>query len=105
MAPRHRGFSMGSMQASVIGLSNMDKFAYIGVFSGFMRRLGRGDNMDALENNTHIQLMRDKERFLREIKLYYRAMGSNDYYFQSFENDNAMCAELGFDRYQTLPAA
>ena len=39
---------------------------------------------------------------MREIKLYYRAMGSNDYYFQSFENDNAMCAELGFDRYPNV---
>ena len=96
------GFSMGSMQASVIGLTNLDLFAYIGVFSGFMRRLGRGDGMDSLENNPHIRFMQDRERFLREVKLYYRAMGSNDFYFQSFENDNAMCEELGFNQYPNL---
>lgn len=34
------GFSMGSMQASVIGLTNMEQFAYIGLFSGFMLPFG-----------------------------------------------------------------
>jgi len=96
------GFSMGSMQASVIGLTHLDTFAYIGVLSGFMRRLGMGSGMDALEHNPHIQVMQDRETFEREIKLYYRAMGSRDFYFESFENDNKMCRELGFDQYQNV---
>ena len=50
--------------------------AYIGLCQWLYARLGRGDGMDALENNPHIRFMQDRERFLREIKLYYRAMGS-----------------------------
>ena len=97
------GFSMGSMQSSIIGLSNPDKFAYIGLLSGFMRRLGPDVDGDAtLQTNPHLALMDDKERFLSEIKLYYRGIGSGDVYIKAFLTDDAFCAERGYDKYPNI---
>lgn len=93
------GFSMGSMQANVIGLSYPDVFSHIGLFSGFMRRLGRGDDADSLENNPHLAILEDRERFISEYKLYYRSMGNCDPYFQIFLRDDAYCKERGYDQY------
>ncbi len=97
------GFSMGSMQSSIIGLSNPDKFAYIGLLSGFMRRLGPDQDHDyTIESNPHLAIMRDKERFLSEIKLYYRGIGSEDVHIRAYNTDDKMCAELGFDKYPNI---
>ena len=97
------GFSMGSMQSSIIGLSNPGKFAYIGLLSGFMRRLGPAVDKDAtLQTNPHLALMDDRERFLSEIKLYYRGIGSGDIHIEAFKTDDAMCAERGYDKYPNV---
>ncbi|MDD6274827.1 MAG: alpha/beta hydrolase-fold protein [Clostridiaceae bacterium] len=96
------GFSMGSMQASVMGLTNLDKFAYIGVLSGFMRRVGKGFSMSPMEENEHLRFMLDRENFLKECRLYYRSIGTNDYYLKWFEQDNEMLAETGMDQYPNV---
>lgn len=97
------GFSMGSMQSSVIGLNNPDKFAYIGLLSGFMRRLGPDRDYDlSMETNPHLTLMNDKERFISEIKLYYRGIGSEDSHYNAFLNDDALCKAKGFDLYPNI---
>ncbi len=93
------GFSMGSMQACQIGLTNPDKFAYVGLFSGFMRRLG-GDSLP--EGNPHLQIMTDRERFLAEYKVFYRGIGSRDGHKAAFDLDDVMCKEQGFDTYPNL---
>jgi enterochelin esterase-like enzyme len=97
------GFSMGSMQASIIGLTNCDKFAYIGLLSGFMRRLGRNVDSDtSLETNPHLKLLEDKERFLSEIKLYYRGIGSDDLHIKAFYTDDDLCAARGYAQYPNI---
>lgn len=98
------GFSMGSMQACVIGLENLDKFAYIGLFSGFMRKLGSYTINAAAPaqpeiENTHLQQMDDREAFTRQVRLFYRAMGTDDYYYDCFGQDDALCRESGYDQY------
>lgn len=93
------GFSMGSMQANVIGLSYPEIFSHIGMLSGFMRRLGRGDDADSPENNPHLRALADRTSFLQEYKLYYRAMGSLDPYFPIFARDDAFCVQEGYDQY------
>ena len=61
------GFSMGSMQSSIIGLSNPDKFAYIGLLSGFMRRRPRPIRTH-LERQIRISILwRTRSAFYRSI--------------------------------------
>lgn len=97
------GFSMGSMQSSMIGLSNTDIFSHIGLFSGFMRRIGpNANNGDLLENNPHLAIMEDKERFLKEVKLFYRSIGSADVHVQTFLDDDVVCKERGYDQYPNV---
>jgi len=97
------GFSMGSMQSSIIGLSNPDKFAYIGLLSGFMRRVGPDrDNDVSSKINPHLALMDDKERFLSEIKLFYRGIGSDDVHIGAFLTDDTMCKDKGYDQYPNV---
>ena len=91
------GFSMGSMQASLISLHNMDKFAYVGLLSGFMRRVG-GAQKDAdksLEVNDHLLNMFDRENFEKEIKLFFRGIGSNDGTKMAFDIDDELLEEHG----------
>ena len=91
------GFSMGSMQASLIGLHNMDKFAYIGLLSGFMRRVGGAekDKDKSLEVNEHLLNMFDRENFEKEIKLFFRGIGSNDGTKMAFDIDDELLEEHG----------
>lgn len=91
------GFSMGSMQSSLIGLHNMDTFAYIGLLSGFMRRVG-GPEKDvdkSLEVNSHLLKMFDRENFEKEIKLFFRGIGSKDGTKKAFDVDDELLEEHG----------
>lgn len=92
------GFSMGSMQAALYGLNDMDTFAYVGLLSGFMRRVGRPDsdlNKD-LELNCHLKKMFfEKENFLKENKLFFRGIGSEDTKNDVFTCDDELIAEYG----------
>ena len=93
------GFSMGSMQASLTGLSHTDVFSYIGLLSGFMRsRNPNSDGSDMLESNPFLKIMTDPEKFQSEVRLYYRAIGTCDEHYSSYVTDTKMCKELGFDK-------
>lgn len=97
------GFSMGSMQSSIIGLSNPDTFAYVGLLSGFMRRLGPEVDMDTSnKTNPHLNIMDDKEGFLSQYKLYYRGIGSDDIHIKAFYADDKICSERGYDKYTNV---
>lgn len=77
------GLSMGSYQTSIVTLSNPDKFAYAGVFSGFLSFPRGGEE-------THLALLDDGEKFAESFKVFYRAMGTEDQYWGSFESDDNM---------------
>ena len=97
------GFSMGSVQASIIGLENTDVFGYVGLLSGFMRRVGPGmDTEKSFEINDHLRIMEDRERFEREVALYYRGIGSNDRHYVAFRVDDEICDEKGFSAYPNV---
>lgn len=89
------GFSMGSMQSCKVALTNPDKFGYVGLFSGFMRNLG-GNHDSTFAENPHLAILEDRERFLSEFKVFYRAMGSRDTYIPSFYRDDELLAEHGY---------
>lgn len=97
------GFSMGSMQASMVGLGNTDTFAYIGLFSGFMRMIGPfAAGGDILKVNPHLAILTEPERFRKEVKLYYRGIGSADAHYATFAEDDGVCADYGWDKYPNL---
>lgn len=97
------GFSMGSVQASIIGLENTDVFAYTGLLSGFMRRVGPGmDTEKSFEINDHLRIMEDRERFEKEVALYYRGIGSMDRHYEAFRVDDEICEEKGFSAYPNV---
>lgn len=97
------GFSMGSMQSCIIGLENTDTFAYIGLLSGFMRRVGPGTDLDkSFEINKHLKVMENKEKFIDDVKLFYRGIGSKDAHVDAFLTDDEVCEEHGFSAYPNV---
>ena len=97
------GFSMGSMQSCVIGLEHPEVFAYIGLLSGFMRRVGPGKDLDkSLDFNSHLRAMQNKEKFLADVKLFYRGIGSMDSHVDAFLVDDEVCDEYGFSKYPNV---
>ena len=78
------GLSMGSYQTSRVTLSHPGLFDYAGVFSGFLRS-PRAD-----EPEDHLALLDDPERFNGSFRLFYRAMGTEDTFFDRFLADDEL---------------
>ena len=85
------GLSMGSFQTSVVTLTHPELFGYAGLFSGFLR-----SPRDA-EVNSHLALLEDQSRFNESFRLFYRAMGTEDIFFEHFEQDDRMLAGRELD--------
>ena len=84
------GLSMGSYQTSVTTLSNPELFGWAGLFSGFLRA-----PWDARADEPHLALVRDAAAFNGAFRLFYRAMGTEDAFFDRFEQDDAYLADKG----------
>ena len=84
------GLSMGSFQTSYVTMSHPDLFGYVGVFSGFLRDI-RGTE------NTHLALLDDPARFRESFRVFYRAMGTEDQFFESFLADDALLRDKGIE--------
>ncbi len=85
------GFSMGSYQTSIVTMSNPELFGYAGVFSGFLRMPHRGNP------DTHLAILDDSEKFNSSYKVFYRAMGTADNFFQNFADDDEMLKDKGLN--------
>ena len=66
------GLSMGGMQTFLTTLANLDKFAYIGGFSGSTG--GRGGSFDAKTSNNGV--FADAAAFNKKVKLLFLGIGS-----------------------------
>jgi len=66
------GLSMGGMQTFMTGLSNLDKFAYIGGFSGSTG--GRGGTFDPKTSNNGV--FADAGAFNKKVKVLFLGIGS-----------------------------
>ena len=84
------GLSMGSFQTSMVTLSHPEMFGYAGVFSGFLRALRDGDN-------SHLALLDDREAFQKSFRVFYRAMGTEDQFFSTFQEEDRLVEEKGVD--------
>ncbi len=85
------GLSMGSYQTSRTTLSHPELFGWAGLFSGFLRAPW-GDKPEA-----HLKLLDDRAKFAESFRLFYRAMGTEDQFFDRFEQDDGLVAEKGVD--------
>lgn len=76
------GLSMGSLQTSMLSLSHPELFDYVGVFSGFVQDLMTGST----KHVTKEKLL----SFAGRQKVFFRAMGDEDIYFEYFEKDDRL---------------
>ena len=79
------GLSMGSYQTSIVTLSHPELFGYAGVFSGFLTAPWH-DNAA----QKHLAILDDGEKFKQSYRVFYRAMGTEDNFFDRFESDDEM---------------
>ena len=77
------GLSMGSMHTSMAVLSHPELFGYAGLFSGFLRHLWQ-------EEQPHLAALEDAERFARDYRVFFRAMGDADPFMAHFLADDAL---------------
>ncbi|MGC8830553.1 MAG: alpha/beta hydrolase [Verrucomicrobiia bacterium] len=67
------GLSMGGMQSFIIGLNNLDKFAYIGGFSG----AGGGPNPGGFDiKNSYGGVMANADEFNKKVKVLFLSIGT-----------------------------
>ncbi len=96
------GLSMGSEQASVIGLSHPEVFSALGLFSGFVRF----DTKTDFASCAHLQPLRDNPAYLRDnYTVFFRSIGEKDVYLPIFLEDRAYLSALGadgFDGYREI---
>ena len=78
------GLSMGSFQTSVAVLTHPELFGYAGLFSGFMRAPWPSD-----DPQEHLAIAENPEEFNRAFRVFYRAMGTEDQFWDSFAKDDA----------------
>ena len=83
------GLSMGSFQTSVVTLTHPELFGYAGLFSGFLRAPWRNGD------EAHLAALDDVNRFRECYKLFYRAMGTEDEFFDRFRDDDALIEAKG----------
>lgn len=81
------GLSMGSYQTSVTTLTHPELFGYAGLFSGFLS-FPRAESPEE-----HLAILDTPEVFNEAFRVFYRAMGTEDQFFQSFTRDDALLAD------------
>ena len=86
------GLSMGSYQTSLTVLSHPELFGWAGLFSGFLRAPWPTDAPEP-----HLKMLETPEKFNAAFRVFYRAMGTEDQFFQSFANDDAFLEGKGLD--------
>ena len=86
------GLSMGSFHTSITTLTHPELFAWAGLFSGFVRAPW-AENAE----QPHLKLMEDAEAFNKAFRLFYRAMGTEDQFWESFAKDDEFLAGKGLN--------
>ncbi len=81
------GLSMGSYQTSTTTLSHPELFGYAGLFSGFLSFPHAG------AKEPHLAILDTPDVFNESFRVFYRAMGTEDQFFASFERDDALLAD------------
>ncbi len=85
------GLSMGSYQTSIVTLSHPELFGYAGVFSGFLRAPW------AEGKEAHLNILDDKAKFNESYRVFYRAMGTEDQFFDRFAGEDELLKDKGLN--------
>lgn len=88
------GLSLGSMQASYIGMGHPELFASIGSFTYLRCR----DKDNTHEGNPHLNVLRDPERFWKDYKLLFRSLGECERSVNEFADDDELIRSCGIDK-------
>lgn len=84
------GLSMGSMQTSMTAFMHEELFAWIGLFSGFLRNYIGVEQVDA----SHLAgLFADPAAFNAKNRLLFRAIGKEDVFFHFFMEEDQLCED------------
>ncbi len=78
------GLSMGSFQTSLVTLTHPDLFGWVGLFSGFLR--SPWPNV----SQAHLALLDDGAKFRESFKVFFRAMGTEDQFFDRFLEEDEL---------------
>ena len=94
------GLSMGSIQTSITAFTHSEYFSYIGLFSGFLRDFIQGDRiMDMIQrekaSDEHLKALDYKEKFEKDFKIFFRAMGKEDIFIQKFMEEDELLDKKG----------
>ena len=86
------GLSMGSFHTSLTTLPHPELFGYAGLFSGFMRAPWPTD-----DPQSHLAIAEKPEEFNAAFRVFYRAMGTEDQFWDSFARDDAWLENKGLN--------
>ncbi len=86
------GLSMGSYQTAMVTLTHPEMFAWVGMFSGFLRA-----PWDPTATQPHMAMLDRKEEFNQAFRVFYRAMGTEDTFWAAFAGDDEMLAPKGLN--------
>lgn len=93
------GLSMGSMQAAMTAFANPELFAWIGLFSGFLRNYIGVEDVD----DAHLQeALKDPQTFHENCRLLFRAMGREDVFFSYFMEEDEICEKCGLKQVRRV---
>lgn len=98
---KHRamaGLSMGSIHTSITALTHPELFSRIGLFSGFLHDILKGDPLlDPIKRfpseNRHLSILNDKKNFCANYDIFFRAIGDKDIFMESFLEDDRLLRE------------
>ena len=86
------GLSMGSFHTSLTTLPHPELFGYAGLFSGFMRAPWPTD-----DPQSHLAIAEKPEEFNAAFRVFYRAIGTEDQFWDSFAKDDAWLENKGLN--------
>ena len=87
------GLSLGSVQASYIGLRHPELFSAIGAFTFICRR----DSDHPYEGKPYLDALKDPERFWKDYKAFFRSVGGAEAQLKGFEEDDVFLRQCGID--------
>lgn len=100
------GLSMGSLQTCIIGFKHPELFSSLGVFSGFVSNIITGSELDQIKRepkkDAHFGILEDSKNFAKQFQVFFRAMGDEDPYFETFLGDDKILEEKGIKGLRTV---
>ena len=93
------GLSMGSLQTTMLACTHPELFSVIGIFSGFLRDLVAGSEMDMMDrapsDSPYLRAMEDGAAFSSRFDVFFRAMGEADPFIDRFYAEDMLCEQWG----------